>query len=165
MKSITSQAYFRALMILHASLMIGQVMMAGILYFFNQNQNSVAEVAATGQLWVYIAGGITIIGVLASALFFSNRLAAVRELPNLSQKLAIYRKVLITRYVTLEAPALFALIAYFQTNNLLLFIFPGLVLLLLLQNRPTKEKTISDLELSPSEASLLRNPEAIVTEL
>jgi hypothetical protein len=164
-ESITSQSYFRALTILHAALMVGQIMIAGVFYFVKLNEPSVAGVAAPGQFWVYIAGGVTILGVLASTSLFSAKLSQVRGLPTLSQKLTDYRKALILRYTLLEGPALVALLGYFITHNVLLLIFPGLLLLLLLQYRPTREKAIMDLELSTSEQALVNNPDAIVTEM
>lgn len=152
----TSQDYFRSLTILHAALMLGQILLAIIFYFvFNADKEPVFGVEAAGQSWVYIAGGATIFGVLASAQLFGMQIKKWREEKDLSAKLAGYRSALITRYALLEMPSLLALIGYFLTNNLLTLIFTGLILILFFIYRPTKEKLITELELSPAEQALL----------
>lgn len=161
---ITSQAYFRSLTILHTSMIVGQLLMAAVIYFvFNSNKETVFGVEATGQKWIYIAGGITILSVLVSAQLFGMRLQKLRALNDLPQKMTGYRAVSILRYALLDVPSLFALILYMQTNNLLLLIFSGLILLLLLGYRPSKERLTTDLALSPAEKAIVDNPNAMVT--
>lgn len=155
--SPTSSAdYFRSLTILHASLTLGQVLMAAVIYFFvNAEEAAITGVKATGQSWIYIIGGLTIIGVLMSAQLFSLKIKALREVKDLQEKLSGYRTALILRYALLEVPSLLAIVGYLLTNNLLLLVFSGLITLLLIIYRPTKERLITDLDLSPSEQALL----------
>ena len=153
---LPSKEYFRALTILHASLTLGQVLMAAMIYFFfNAEEAAVTGVKATGQSWIYIIGGLTIIGVLMSAQVFGLKIKALREVKDLQGKLDGYRTALILRYALLEVPSLLGIVGYLFTNNLLLLIFSGLIVLLLLVYRPTKERLITDLDLSPSEQNLL----------
>ncbi len=158
-QSFTSQEYFRSLTIPHASLMIGQILMAGIIYFFaNAEKEQVTGVAATGQLWVYIVGGATIFGVLLSAQLFGNQIKKLKKAQRLDEKMMGYRSALIVRYTVLEAPSFLAIVGYFLTNNLLLLIFTGMILFLFLMYRPTKAGMVSDLELSPAEQAQLDDP-------
>lgn len=161
----TVQEYFQALSILHASLMLGQILIAGIIYFFaNAEKEPVSGTQATGQGWVYLVGGLTIVGVLANAQLFNTRIRLLKEGNNLNTKLAGYRSALVTRYAILEFPSLIAIIAYYLTNNLLLLIFTGLIILLFFIYRPTKERLIADLELSPEEQARVSNPDTIIAD-
>lgn len=154
-----SQVYLRALTILHGSLMVGQIVMAGIFYFiFNAEKEPITGVAAASQSWVYIAGGATILGVLMSAQLFANQLKKAKSAHSFDEKMMGYRSALITRYAVLEAPSFIAIVGYFLTNNLLLFIFVGMILFLFLMYRPTRAGMVSDLELSPAEQAQLDAP-------
>lgn len=156
MQPSTTQAYFRNLTILHAALMLGQIIMAaGIYFLFNAGKAPIFGAEAAGQNWVYIVGGLTIISVLVSAQLFNTKIKQLRNLKNLPAKLNAYRSATILRYAFLELPSLAAILLYMQTNNLLLLIFTGLILLLFIAYRPTKERLITDLELSPSEQAEL----------
>ena len=163
---MTAREYFQSLTILHAALLSGQVIMAVIFYFFfNANQPPVTGREATGQMEVYLIGGLMIVGVLASSQLFNTRLQKVKNEESLSAKLAGYRSASILRYALLEAPSIAAIVMYMLTNNLLLLIFAGMIVILFLIYRPTKERVVTDLELSPSEQAKLDDPNAIVTEI
>lgn len=165
-KPMTAKEYFQSLSILHAALLSGQVMLAAIFYFFfNAGKLPVTGQEAAGQMELYIIGGLVIVGVLASSQLFNTRLQKVKKEESLSAKLAGYRSASILRYALLEAPSIAAIVVYMLTNNLLLLVFAGMIIILFLIYRPTKDRVVTDLELSPAEEAKLDDPNAIVTEI
>lgn len=161
---VTSKSYFTALLLIHAALLFGQILPILVFYFLNKEKPAVTGIAATGQMWVYIVGAITIGSILVSSQIFGTQLQKVRGMTNLQEKLAAYRSALIVRYALLEVPSLIAAVGYFLTNNLLLLLFASMTLILFLMYRPSKERAVSDLELDMEETALLNNPDAVVTE-
>lgn len=158
--------YLNSLMILHVALLAGQVFFIAIIYFlFNANEPPLTGVEATGQMEVYIIGLLTIACVLASSHLFGRRIRALKEENSLSAKLSGYRAASILRYALLEGPSLIAIMFYLIANNLILLIFSAMIVILFIVYRPTKERLVADLELSPSEQAKLDDPNAIVTEM
>ncbi|MFN7117712.1 MAG: hypothetical protein ACK4TA_13000, partial [Saprospiraceae bacterium] len=105
--SLPAKEYFSTLNILYAALMLGQILFVGVIYFVvNVNREPLEGVAATGQSWVYIVGGLTIALVLVSAQVFGMQLKKLREMPDFTSKLQGYRTALLTRYTLLELPSL-----------------------------------------------------------
>lgn len=161
----TVKEYFQALSILHASLILGQVLMVGIIYFFaNADEALVSGTQATGQSWVYLIGALAIVGVLVSAQLYGMRLKKLQEMKDLTAKLAGYRSALVTRYAILEIPSLLSIIGYYLTNNLLLLIFTGLIIILLFIYRPTTERLVADLDLSAEEQAKISNPDTVIAD-
>jgi hypothetical protein len=165
LESVTSKAYFFRLSMAHLAFLLGQVGVTAIFFYLNLHKPTVFGLEAASQTWVYAAGALTIVGVLVSAQWFNTKMRKRRALPDLKQKLSGYHSDVQVRYFLLEMPAFISGIGYFQTNNLLLLIFIGLILLLLIIYRPTRERAIQDLDLSVAEQALVNDPDAVVAEV
>ncbi len=162
-EKITAKAYLNSLSILHASLIMGQVLMVGVFYFFgNAGSAPLSAIEAGAQKEFYLTGAAVILSVLASAQIFGAKVQNLRQVRDLKEKLAGYRAALILRYILLEVPSLLAIFFYFITNNIFLLIFSGLILMLFAIYRPTKERLINDLELNTAEQNHINNPDVII---
>ena len=163
LEKITAKTYLNSLSILHASLIMGQVLIAGIFYFFGTAGNApLSAVEAGAQKEFYLVGAAVILGVLASAQLFGTKVRNLAQVKDLKEKLAGYRAALILRYMLLEVPSLLAIFFYFITDNAFLLIFSGMILILFWLYRPTKERLITDLELNAAEQQHINNPDAII---
>ncbi|HMN91380.1 MAG TPA: hypothetical protein PKD70_11875 [Saprospiraceae bacterium] len=158
---MTSKSYLNLLTVLHASLIMGQLLFLVLIYFLiNAGKEPLPGVAASAQTEVYIIGSIMIMCVLASSQIFGMRVRHLQTRSELSEKLNGYRTIFIVRLALLEAPSLLAMVFYMISNNLLLLLFSGMIILLQLILRPTKYRIKQDLALSPAEQALLDNPDA-----
>lgn len=82
----------------------------------------------------------------------------------LTKKMPRYLGPLLIRSAMLEIPGLFAAIVFFLTGNIYLLLIPLFIAIVFFLLRPTAEGIAQDLRLSPADAALLKNPDAIVAD-
>ena len=158
----SSKKYFKFISIIHLAMMLGVVLFGIVVYIFVadfQNPDTQSELA---KLLVYIVPGSVIAGIIASNIIFRLKLNAIIGSGDLKVKMAVYRESLIIRYILLEGPALFALVAIYMTNNSNFMVYAGLLVVLLAMKRPTIKSAIADLALDQQEIVTLENPESIL---
>jgi hypothetical protein len=158
----SSKEYFKFISIIHLAMMLGVILFGIVVYIFIadfQNPDTQSELA---KLLVYIVPGSVIAGIIASNIIFRLKLNAIIGSGDLKVKMAVYRESLIIRYILLEGPALFALVAIYMTNNSNFMVYAGLLVVLLAMKRPTIKSAIADLALDQQEIVTLENPESIL---
>ena len=158
----SSKKYFKFISIIHLAMMLGVILFGIVVYIFVadfQNPDTQSELA---KLLVYIVPGLVIAGIIASNIIFRLKLNAIIGSGDLKVKMAVYRESLIIRYILLEGPALFALVAIYMTNNSNFMVYAGLLVVLLAMKRPTIKSAIADLALDQQEIVTLENPESIL---
>ena len=158
----SSKKYFKFISIIHLAMMLGVILFGIVVYIFIadfQNPDTQSELA---KLLVYIVPGSVITGIIASNIIFRLKLNAIIGSGDLKVKMAVYRESLIIRYILLEGPALFALVAIYMTNNSNFMVYAGLLVVLLAMKRPTIKSAIADLALDQQEIVTLENPESIL---
>lgn len=153
------QQYFRTLTILHIAMLAGSLMFSGVIISLSLSGAGKSDPALNNVL-LPVAAVLSIAGCAASHFLFSARVKAIRDITGLGQKLTAYRGLLIVRWGLLEAPTLFAIVCYFLTGNKLLLALAALPLLLLAVSRPSRERTVTDLELTWEDKAILDDPQA-----
>jgi len=158
----SSRDFFKIIACIHLAMVLGLVLFGIVVYFFVADfQHPDLESDLAGIL-VYFIPGLVIAGIVASNVTYRLKLNALREITNLKTKLAGYRESLIIRYALLEAPAMFALIAIFITNNANFLVYAGLLIVLMVIKRPTRKSAMIDLELGQQEISVLEDPDSMI---
>ncbi|WP_417611815.1 hypothetical protein [Owenweeksia hongkongensis] len=160
-KGQTSKEYFKALSIIHAVLLVGQLLFMGALLLSNDNQ----ETENSGNLFLFIAPALALGGVLGGIFLERTRINSIKKKKDLKEKVSSYQTTLIMKFALLEGPSLFALVCYSLTVDYTFLTLSGLLILILLANRPSRDKMIKDLELNREERSLIENPQAIIAEI
>jgi hypothetical protein len=145
----------KAIRILYLALLAGQILFALIVTvlvetgMLSTGMNSLTPLL---QVAVVVIAAVTI---PASFFLFRKRLSGIDPEDDLGKKIEKYRAALILRLALCQMPSMFAVIAYFITNNRsflwmiiilisnFLFIYPG------------RDKIISQLQLNSSEQSSL----------
>lgn len=154
----TSGVYFRSLIIVFYSLIIGQVFFGLISFFLVSTNNIKSEGADLRSVFIYIIPVFVLVGLILSNLIFKNRLKAIDRKSSLIIKLTDYRAALVVRYALLEGPSIFAIVVYLVTGDIIFILFAALIVFYFLTIRPNREKAIKDLDLSPNDEQILNDP-------
>jgi uncharacterized membrane protein len=159
----TSKQYFQTQTIIHLALIMGQLLFAGVTLYLRPAQ-AVDTNPELRQMFVYVVPVLAAVGIFASFQIFRLMLNKARQHASLSKKISAYGSAMIVRYAVLEAPSLFGIIAFYLTGEYFFLIISGLIIALFLMVRPSKEKLIQDMELSPTEEATVNDPDAVIME-
>jgi hypothetical protein len=91
---------------------------------------------------------IAVSGAFASNFIYNKKIGELTSLESLKDKVMGYQTACIIRYALLEGPALFGIVSYMQSGNLLFLIIAGALIVYFVSLRPTKEKIEMDLNFS-----------------
>jgi hypothetical protein len=94
-----------------------------------------------------MTGGI----FMAYKAIFSKKLEAIQTLPTLERKLAALRVLYILQGALIEAPAFFATVLFLLLGVSVLLIWPVAGVAIFWLSRPTRDRLISEANLSPAE--------------
>lgn len=158
----TSKEYIRKLKIIHFGLLIGLLLFAANVVFLNQDSKSTTDSGL--ETFRIVASVMAIVCVSASLTISRMQMKQILLKSNLFDKLAGYQVTNIIRYALLEMPGLFALVFYLLTASNFFLILAGIIIALMVFQRPTSLKLIEELQLSFAERQIIENPDAVITQ-
>lgn len=161
-KEQTSKEYFNGLTIIHAALLIGQVLFACVAYYLNSNEPFSNNSRGLNDVFQIVAPIFVVGGIMGSTFLTIAQLKSIKERTTLPEKLGSYRAVHIVKLALLEGPSLFAIVCYLLTANYLFLGLAGLIIVIFLINWPTRDKVAKDLELNQTDRARMEDPEAVV---
>lgn len=153
-KKATPKSRLQTMTILHAATVMPIVIFLGVAYFLTDQEDFSDDSDLSKMLLIFVPI-IAIIGFTIGTFIFRKQLVKIRKLEHLKDKQLQYQTISIMQYALLEGPGLFAAVAYFMTGDLIFAGIAVVIIVLLLMNRPTKFKIVSDLELSQADKTLL----------
>ncbi len=162
-QKMTSRQYFATQSLIHIALIVGQVLFAGVTFFLRSNQ-SVEPDPELRQAFLYIVPVLAAAGIFASLQVFKLMVTKAKQQSSLGKKISAYGSAMIVRYAVLEAPSLFAIVAFFLTGEYFFLAISVLIIIFFFLVRPSREKLIEDLELNANEAALVNDPDAVIME-
>ena len=142
----TPKTFLRTISIIHLVLNLGLILFAAVTFFINSGRNVFNY--NTNDPFVMVAPLLAIAGIAGGIFLFKKQVAIAQSKDTLKGKLALYQGALIQKYALVEGPAMFAIVAYDLSGNLLFLIIAGLLLLYFISIRPTKDRLVTDLDLS-----------------
>jgi hypothetical protein len=138
----------KALILVHTAMLVGQLLMAGIMYFLVSRTNAPLNPQLDKTLQV-IALVLAIGGGYAAFFLFKQKVKPLQISDvSINEKLITYRTACIIKYTLLEAPAIFCFIAFFLTHNLAFLILGGILLLVFAGQKPTVTLITYDMNVS-----------------
>jgi hypothetical protein len=159
---MTIKQYFNTLNVLFLALLSGQFIFFAVTLYLSYSGQFTAVDEQFEHVLMYVAPVAVIVGLAASFAVTQSKLAALKQLRTLSEKLTAYRTAMITKYALLEFPCFFALVCYLLTSHYIFLMLAVLLILVFLINKPLPEKAASEMELSQAERALLNNPDTLV---
>ncbi|MCW5908220.1 MAG: hypothetical protein KIS94_10195 [Chitinophagales bacterium] len=159
---MTSKAYFKSLALLHFALTMGQVIFLMVLVYLHTSLMPEQADKTFATVLMYFVPAVALLSFSTGSFIYRTKLTALKTVSSLSEKLTGYRLTMITRFALWEGASLFSLIAYQLTGNNLFTVITVVFVLLFIVVRPTPEKLVYELELSPDEKAVIENPDGVV---
>ena len=156
-----SKDYFRAIQIVHLAMVAGILFFVLISVFLQAKAFGTMDDESNNLLMVF-ALAFAAIGIASSKILFRRKLIKCNAKTTLTEKLDEYRSALIIKFASLEAPSFLSIVIYLLTGNTIVLVIAGVLIIIFLMYRPTKEKLMDDITLDTKEKALINNPEAIV---
>lgn len=159
-----SKTYFTKLTIIHAALLMGQVIFIAVSFFLINSGSFVLDEGSEDLrgIFIFIVPMIVISAIAAAMIIPKSRLTAMREKSNLREKLNDYLSNTIIKFALMEGPSLFAIVAYLLTGDILFLGLSAVVIVVFILERPSKQRLYMDLALSPEEKNTLDDPNAVI---
>ena len=166
----TSSLYFKALTILCYAMAAGIVLFSIIVFAliasgvdFSSGRHGGSSTAPLPALPFEIVAIILAVGgLLGGNTLFNTKVAATRYNGSLLEKTNAYRAAVILRYALLEGPALFSVIVCLLTGQIIVLVITAIMVAVMLYSLPSKERLISDLQLSFEETNVINDPDGII---
>lgn len=156
--------YFKSLNIIHYALAAGQILFAVIAYVLQKTNFVINDPSVLNGLMLAVPV-IAFVSIVSGGLLYKKQVSNIRNKYNLSNKLKAYRLTIIIRDALFEFPSLLAITSFMLTGEMLFLALTGSLITLFLYLRPTKERVITDLQLSSEEINLVNNDSCIITEI
>lgn len=143
------KAIFKTIKIIHLALLAGQLLFFVVAFTQTPPQKFALNFANDPLLLVvpFMAVG----SFLLSNILFKQQIGSAANQTTLAGKLTRYQSASIIRFALIEGISLFSVVGFLKSGNLLFAVVFGLLILLFIANRPTKDKVETDLNLSYEE--------------
>ena len=142
-KSITPESALKTLAFTHVALLAFQMLFA--IVAFAQTTRMYVSIMNMNDQFVFIVPVLALGGFFGGYLIFKKQKYALRDKDSLQERLAKYQSVLITRFMLIQGPSVFATVAYILSGNIFFLLITGLMCGYFIFLRPTREKIESDL--------------------
>lgn len=154
LNSSAKQNFFTVLNIIFIALSMGQLILFGVVFFI-ASQNSIQRNMDLDSILLYLSPAYSISMIFISKFLYNKISQSIDRSLDVKSKAMKYRTSSIVNWAMLESANLFSLISFLLTSNyvhLLIFagVFAGFIL-----NRPSKEKFISDYNVTNDEINTL----------
>jgi uncharacterized protein YneF (UPF0154 family) len=156
----TSKQYFTSLTVIHAALVLGQVLFGIISVYLTQSSQEVHD--KTDLLTIILIPVLICTGIIVGNFIADNKLTKIRKELPVKTKLQEYRTILIIKYALVEGPVLFSIVQFLITANYYFLLFAAAGIIYMVYIRPTRTATMLNLKLSTEEKEQLGEPNQII---
>jgi hypothetical protein len=144
--------YFQSLNIVWLAITSAPIIVLIVLTVIAQGSAPQADLKG---LFDYLAAGLVVSMVFGSSMVYTQMLNQHKN-GDLAKKMQGFRTATIVKGAMLEGSSLFCAIAYFLTQTIWLLPIPLAIFLLMLMQRPTRERFTNEMEVSASDISDLQ---------
>ncbi|MBN2349336.1 MAG: hypothetical protein JXJ22_10885 [Bacteroidales bacterium] len=158
LKSISAQEHYKSMNLIFVAMLLGSVLIAGVFVFLviANDGGLLPKTEEVLQILKVVLLVFILIIIPGSYLFHKKYCEKIDKKIGLDEKLTEYKKSLIIKLALIESLHYFNLILFLLSGDYYLLIIVGLLIFLLIINRPSVEKIISDLSLSFNERAKFR---------
>jgi len=152
--------YLKSLRIVYFALAMGIALFLLVTLIINNANGPLSEESLSPiQRAPFLIALIVLTGTafLLYRIIFTKKLDVIKTLPTLDRKLAAWRELCILQGALIEAPAFFALVLFMLLGIYTLFVWPLAAFFLFWLSQPSRDRLISDANLSPSEIAEFDN--------
>lgn len=146
--------YLKGLRIVYFALAMGVVLFMLVAIFLNNVNGpfTKTDLSSTERApFLIVLVVLTGATFMAYKVIFPKKLEVIKTLPTLERKLTAWRELCVLQGALIEAPAFFAIVLFLLLGVTVLLIWPLTGLALFWLSKPTRDKLISETNLSSSE--------------
>lgn len=144
----------RVVTIIHLALCFGVAMFFGVIFILIQDE--IVFTINTEEIFIYVVPFVAVSMVSVGQAIGRKHINEIKPELSLREKIAAYRTALIIKMSTIEAPALFSIVAFSLTQEAIYGAIAIVLWALMLFHKPSRKKIILDLSLSPDEIEEIR---------
>ena len=151
---MNSSSGFKALNILHKTLLTGQIIFMAVVVVAAYSKMQLPVVSEEmGRILQVIVLLLAAGGFFAGSALFKKQLLKIREMQiaTVKEKFTVYRSACILQWTLLEGPCLFSIICFFLTGNYAFIALTTVLILLFTMLGPAKLKIALQLGISEEE--------------
>ena len=163
MQTTTVKQFFQQLKIIHAALILGQLIFATLVFLMLEAPLDHDEISGWETMAPWVVGAVAVICYALSRFAVQRKVANVKHRESISEKLQGYRESMILRWAFLEIPSFFGIIGAFMTNESIYLLFPVAFLLIFFMEYPSQNKAIVMLALDAQDRATVEDPLAQIT--
>lgn len=159
----TSKAYFKSLKTIHLGLLAVQLIYGVVMISLVLQEKELTD-ELKSNYEIIIPGGM-LIAIIASIYFSAKKVFEIKSIPDIKERFAAYRKILILKYILLVIPSIVAITGTYVTANYVFLGLGFLTLLIFFVNQPSIEKAVIELKLNQEDKATIENPETVIAEI
>ena len=139
----------RTLQTIHLAYCVGPLLFTGVVLFINYPSQHLSFETISSDPLLIVAPLMAIFSIIVSRIVFNSLLSKINTdlSSSISNKFTQYQTAFIVKAAFLEGAALFNIVVFLMTSNLLTLFFAITCIIFLWFSRPTKEKISDDLNL------------------
>jgi hypothetical protein len=156
-------SYFQRIKLIYWGAFFFMIAYTGSLFYIDRYNLENGSFAPMYDALRFIVPSVTIIGLMLSSIFYTDKIRGINNKSSLKEKLHIYQSALVIKLTCLEMPLLLAMVAFMFTAESL---FMGVALFIILAmwfNNPTREEIASDLKLDDEELDLMTHQKSLMS--
>lgn len=163
---MTSKEFFNSLNILHLALIVGVLMFMIVAIYLNFSETKVVESDDSFSFTLQVTALVLTVSSLTLGSFITKkRLTDAQKIESFTEKIGMYRGIMVLKYALIEGPALACTVFYLITGDFIFLALGLIMLFLFVLNRPTKEKAILDLDLKGEERERIYQDDEIIADV
>lgn len=153
----TSKSVVGVINLLYYSQVMMIVLFSAVVYYLYMTGN-ITPNPELALIFRYVIIALLLAGISVGYFIFKQQMSAIRSALSLREKLGKYQTAVLIRAACLELPGLFGAVSVLTTGDISFLLFTAIVLVLFVLVRPSTYAIATDLNLTPSERSILENP-------
>lgn len=142
---------YKTLNILFTAFLAGQIVFALIFLFVVLPPEKIEGNSTFSSILLLLSICLSVAGLFGGNVLYKKSVQKASQENEAEKKMEAYKGALIMKYALLEGPCLFALIAYFLTGNIQFMYMAGLLIIVFVMNKPSRDKIATELQLSEQE--------------
>jgi hypothetical protein len=145
-----AKVFLKTLTIIHVAIVAGPLVFLWVTYAQERATPFALEIG--DSMFTYFIPFLTVASIYVGNMLARKKLKEAKAKTTLQEKLTAYQTLCIIRYALAEGTALLAIITCGNESNLFYLVFAIVLIAYLVYIRPTKDKIITQLDLSMQEA-------------
>ncbi len=159
-QKLTQKIFLKKISIIHFAIIAGPLGFALVSYF--NAEKTIMELTNPDNPYQFIIPISAITGYLFGNILFNQQIKKISSEKPISEKLQIYQTGFVFKLIALEANAIFGIIAFLENGNLFFLYISSILILLMILQKPNKQKIEAVLNLTIKQRSEFNNPDKIL---